>query len=210
MVDDSVDNDDTHDPGEAGLAEATPSTTPPAQLMDHFEGVAFRRVDEAKHDELKVRLRPWRALNAKNNIFSLIVLFYGIEPMRELVDGDVDDYFLFDPIAWSWDANHMLWQEMDDVPARDLDGVQTMLEVNLPRAYNSCASLPIHSVHTQKRSHMGTNPHTRHARRMEIMVRVRPMMKATRAMRNMRTARAGTATLRRRTPLTLIPTPTPT
>jgi hypothetical protein len=155
----SANTEQAHDPGEAGLAEATPSTTPPAEAMDHFEGVAFRAVDEAKHDGLKVRLRPWRALNARNNIFSLIVLFYGIEPMRELVDGDVDDYFLFDPIAWSWDANHMLWQELDDVPARDLDGVQTMLEVNLQRACNSCASLPIHSVHT-KNAHTWARNHT--------------------------------------------------
>jgi hypothetical protein len=120
--------------------EAAPATATPPRLVDTFEGVALEAVDEAKHDGLQVRLRPWRALNAKNNIFSLIVLFYGVEPMRELLDDDVDDYFLFDPIAWSWDINNMLWQELDDVPPQDLDGVQTMLEVNLTH---------IHSVHTQ-------------------------------------------------------------
>jgi hypothetical protein len=70
--------------------------------MDHFEGVAFEAVEEEKHDGIEVRLGPWRALNAKNNIFNLIVLFYGVEHMLALVGGDVDDHFLFDPVAWSW------------------------------------------------------------------------------------------------------------
>jgi len=102
--------------------------------MDHFEGVALEVVNKQKHDDVEVRLRPWRALNAKNNIFNLIVLFYGVERMRALVGGDVDDHFLFDPIAWSWEANNMLWQELDNVPMTDLDGVQTMQEVHLTRA----------------------------------------------------------------------------
>lgn len=67
------------------------------------------------------------------------MLFYGVEHMRALLADDVDDHFLFDPIASCWEANDVMWQELDDVPANKLDGLQTMMEVNLSRAHATAA-----------------------------------------------------------------------